>query len=62
MDKAKVRPAVYGSDVQQLMMIFPKIADAVKRYTYLLGQTDLFRHFVDMKVRVYRVDSCVAHD
>ncbi|KAI0321200.1 P-loop containing nucleoside triphosphate hydrolase protein [Amylostereum chailletii] len=26
-----------------------KIADAVKRYSYLLGQTDLFRHFMDMK-------------
>src|ERR1700744_6718798 len=28
-----------------------KVADAVKRYSYLLGQTDLFRHFVDMQVR-----------
>ncbi|EJC98571.1 uncharacterized protein FOMMEDRAFT_95786 [Fomitiporia mediterranea MF3/22] len=26
-----------------------KISDAVKRYSYLLGQTDLFKHFVDMK-------------
>jgi len=26
-----------------------KIADAVKRYSYLLGQTDLFKHFVDIK-------------
>ncbi|KZT18698.1 SNF2 family DNA-dependent ATPase [Neolentinus lepideus HHB14362 ss-1] len=26
-----------------------KITDAVKRYSYLLGQTDLFRHFVDMR-------------
>ncbi|PAV22924.1 SNF2 family DNA-dependent ATPase [Pyrrhoderma noxium] len=26
-----------------------KMADAIKRYSYLLGQTDLFRHFVDMK-------------
>ncbi|KAF8266870.1 SNF2 family DNA-dependent ATPase [Lactarius quietus] len=26
-----------------------KVADAVKRYSYLLGQTDLFRHFVDMQ-------------
>lgn len=25
--------------------------DAIKRYSYLLGQTDLFKHFVDMKVR-----------
>ena len=27
------------------------MADAIKRYSYLLGQTDLFRHFVDMKAR-----------
>ena len=27
-----------------------KIADAVKRYSYLLGQTELFKHFVDIKV------------
>ncbi|KAG1729586.1 SNF2 family N-terminal domain-containing protein [Suillus lakei] len=26
-----------------------KITDAVKRYSYLLGQTDLFKHFVDIK-------------
>ncbi|KAI6031067.1 hypothetical protein PISMIDRAFT_671647 [Pisolithus microcarpus 441] len=26
-----------------------KIADSVKRYSYLLGQTDLFKHFVDIK-------------
>ncbi|KAL5508749.1 hypothetical protein ACEPAG_4728 [Sanghuangporus baumii] len=26
-----------------------KISDAVKRYSYLLGQTDLFKHFVDTK-------------
>ncbi|TBU58147.1 SNF2 family DNA-dependent ATPase [Dichomitus squalens] len=26
-----------------------KISDAVKRYSYLLGQTDLFKHFVDIK-------------
>ncbi|KAI0268255.1 SNF2 family N-terminal domain-containing protein [Gloeopeniophorella convolvens] len=26
-----------------------KVADAVKRYSYLLGQTDLFRHFVDVQ-------------
>ena len=27
-----------------------KVADAVKRYAYLLGQTELFKHFVDIKV------------
>ncbi|KAG5652539.1 hypothetical protein H0H81_004649 [Sphagnurus paluster] len=26
-----------------------KMADAVKRYSYLLGQTELFKHFVDIK-------------
>ncbi|KAI0076817.1 SNF2 family DNA-dependent ATPase [Panus rudis PR-1116 ss-1] len=26
-----------------------KISDAVKRYAYLLGQTELFKHFVDIK-------------
>ncbi|KAE9407682.1 SNF2 family DNA-dependent ATPase [Gymnopus androsaceus JB14] len=26
-----------------------KTADAVKRYSYLLGQTELFKHFVDLK-------------
>ncbi|KZP15407.1 hypothetical protein FIBSPDRAFT_1048196 [Athelia psychrophila] len=26
-----------------------KITDAVKRYSYLLGQTELFKHFVDIK-------------
>ena len=28
-----------------------QVADAVKRYSYLLGQTELFKHFVDIKVR-----------
>ena len=27
-----------------------QISDAVKRYSYLLGQTELFKHFVDIKV------------
>ena len=27
-----------------------KISDAVKRYSYLLGQTELFKYFVDIKV------------
>jgi len=26
-----------------------KIMDAVKRYSYLLGQTELFKHFVDIE-------------
>jgi len=28
-----------------------KIQDTIKRCSYLLGQTDLFKHFVDMKAR-----------
>ena len=31
--------------------VMKQIQDAVKRYSYLLGQTDLFKHFVDIKVR-----------
>jgi len=27
-----------------------KSADSIKRFSYLLGQTDLFRHFCDLKV------------
>ncbi|KAG1893103.1 uncharacterized protein F5891DRAFT_1196824 [Suillus fuscotomentosus] len=27
------------------------ITDAIKRYSYLLGQTDLFTHFIDIKAR-----------
>jgi hypothetical protein len=31
-----------------------QITDSVKRYSFLLGQTELFKHFVDIKVcRVY---------
>ena len=33
-----------------MMLNVPQISDAVKRYSYLLGQTDLFKHFVDIKV------------
>ena len=28
-----------------------QVSDAVKRYSFLLGQTELFKHFVDIKVR-----------
>ena len=31
-------------------LITLKVADAVKRYAYLLGQTELFKHFVNIKV------------
>jgi hypothetical protein len=33
------------------LLTLSKISDAVKRYSYLLGQTELFKHFVDIKVR-----------
>ena len=33
-----------------MLTIYVKISDAVKRYSYLLGQTELFKHFVDIKV------------
>lgn len=33
----------------RLSMDKAKTADAVKRYSYLLGQTELFKHFVDLK-------------
>ena len=47
MDKAKVG----SSNHLQLRFLRPfQIADAVKRYSYLLGQTELFKHFVDIKV------------
>ncbi|KAF9479657.1 SNF2 family DNA-dependent ATPase [Pholiota conissans] len=39
MDKAKASRPNFSS----------LIADAVKRYSYLLGQTELFKHFVDIK-------------
>ncbi|KAF8232381.1 SNF2 family DNA-dependent ATPase [Tricholoma matsutake] len=35
--------------VKRQAMDKAKIADAVKRYSYLLGQTELFKHFVDIK-------------
>lgn len=34
-----------------------QIADAVKRYSYLLGQTELFKHFVGIKVRSLSFES-----
>ncbi|KZT63927.1 hypothetical protein DAEQUDRAFT_72465 [Daedalea quercina L-15889] len=35
--------------VKRQAMDKAKISDAVKRYSYLLGQTELFKHFVDIK-------------
>jgi hypothetical protein len=36
--------------ISSLQLTSCKITDAVKRYSYLLGQTELFKHFVDIKV------------
>ncbi|KIK68831.1 hypothetical protein GYMLUDRAFT_236732 [Collybiopsis luxurians FD-317 M1] len=36
-------------NTQRLEIDKAKQADAVKRYSYLLGQTELFKHFVDIK-------------
>lgn len=48
MDKAKVwHILLYHFDFSLTGL---QMSDAVKRYSYLLGQTDLFKHFVDMKV------------
>ncbi|KAG2009046.1 SNF2-family ATP dependent chromatin remodeling factor snf21 [Coprinopsis cinerea AmutBmut pab1-1] len=38
-----------GLQAKRQQMDKAKIADAVKRYSYLLGQTELFKHFVDMQ-------------
>lgn len=39
-----------------------KVTDSIKRFSYLLGQTDLFKHFCDLKVRllqrVFILGSC----
>ena len=49
MDRAKVRH--HSGSTCFFCIHLCKVADAVKRYSYLLGQTDLFRHFVDVQVR-----------
>ena len=55
MDKAKVS----SSNCLYLLVLRPfQIADAVKRYSYLLGQTELFKHFVDIKVCLNFFSSC----
>ncbi|TRM60158.1 SNF2 family N-terminal domain-containing protein [Schizophyllum amplum] len=48
--KSEKRKAAEGSLLKKREeMDKNKIADAVKRYSYLLGQTDLFKHFVDIR-------------
>ncbi|KAF9812523.1 hypothetical protein IEO21_06162 [Rhodonia placenta] len=48
--KKQKRKAEEGKlQVKRQEMDKAKITDAVKRYSYLLGQTELFKHFVDIK-------------
>ncbi|KIM38257.1 hypothetical protein M413DRAFT_447993 [Hebeloma cylindrosporum] len=48
--KKQKRKAAEGQlQIKRKEMDKAKIADAVKRYSYLLGQTELFKHFVDIK-------------
>ncbi|THG99294.1 hypothetical protein EW026_g3037 [Hermanssonia centrifuga] len=48
--KKQKRKAEEGKlHVRRQAMDKAKISDAVKRYSYLLGQTELFKHFVDIK-------------
>ncbi|KAJ6518654.1 SNF2 family N-terminal domain-containing protein [Mycena sanguinolenta] len=48
--KTQKRKAAEGKlQAKRQEMDKAKIADAVKRYSYLLGQTELFKHFVDIK-------------
>ncbi|KAF8601203.1 SNF2 family DNA-dependent ATPase [Ceratobasidium sp. AG-I] len=46
-DKKKNQGATFDS--RRKAMDKAKLSDAMKRYSYLLGQTDLFKHFVDMQ-------------
>ncbi|KAL0956462.1 hypothetical protein HGRIS_002608 [Hohenbuehelia grisea] len=47
--KQKRRAAESQLQAARQEMDKAKITDAVKRYSYLLGQTELFKHFVDIK-------------
>ncbi|KIY43532.1 hypothetical protein FISHEDRAFT_53398 [Fistulina hepatica ATCC 64428] len=47
--KQKRRAAEDHLAVKRHEMDKNKISDAVKRYSYLLGQTELFKHFVDIQ-------------
>lgn len=50
MDKTKVRCFPFAMKYRDSPILL-QLADAVKRYSYLLGQTELFKYFVDIKVR-----------
>ncbi|TCD66522.1 hypothetical protein EIP91_001298 [Steccherinum ochraceum] len=47
--KVKRKAAEDELHAKREVMDKAKISDAVKRYSYLLGQTELFKHFVDIK-------------
>ena len=58
MDKAKV-PSSLQFYVSRSHTA--QISDAVKRYSYLLGQTDLFKYFVDIKASHVHLCPVSAH-
>lgn len=51
MDKNKVH-TVPSYTCRLMLKETLQIADSVKRYSFLLGQTELFKHFVDIKVQL----------
>ncbi|KDR65642.1 hypothetical protein GALMADRAFT_148509 [Galerina marginata CBS 339.88] len=49
--KKKRKAAEEQLQINRKAMDKATIADAVKHYSYLLGKTELFKHFVDIKVK-----------
>jgi SWI/SNF-related matrix-associated actin-dependent regulator of chromatin subfamily A member 5 len=47
MDKTKVTSTSLAMKYRDSSLLL-QLADAVKRYSYLLGQTELFKYFVDV--------------
>ncbi|KIY74395.1 hypothetical protein CYLTODRAFT_416234 [Cylindrobasidium torrendii FP15055 ss-10] len=47
--KSKSKKTKAKFNQQRAQMDKAKLADALKRYSYLLGQTELFKHFMDAK-------------
>ncbi|KAG8807000.1 hypothetical protein FRC19_006924, partial [Serendipita sp. 401] len=47
--KQKKRAQDGEFDIRRRELAKAKVADSLKRYSYLLGQTELFQHFVDIK-------------
>jgi SWI/SNF-related matrix-associated actin-dependent regulator of chromatin subfamily A member 5 len=55
LDKQKVCEYVSSFVCLSLVLIphsSAQVADSMKRYSYLLGQTELFKHFVDAEVSI----------